>query len=486
MKENFLDKTISFFSPSSGAKRLRSRINENKLRSYDGASKGRRTAGWGPGNASAESEVAIALPELRNKSRDLFRNNPHGKAALNEHVNSIVGEGIQVRFHHKSKSKEKKFNTHWKLWSKNCDFDEKVKFSGAQSLICKGERQSGDCIVRFRYTTDKVPFRLQILESDFIAEHLTKVIDGGEIRRGIEYDSQGRVSAYHLYSMHPGGQLLKHDLTTHRIPKEEILHPFDIERPGQQRGVPFIAPAVIRLKDIDDFENAEMVRQKISSCFTAFVTHPTSEDSLTGVNPGEFGERLEPGLIEELPSGSDIKFSNPDTKEGYGPYIKNALHSVATGASVSYEGMTGDFSDVNFSSAKMADRKFLKAVKIYVKNIMIDQVLEPVTDKFLELSPLFGLNSDGVTVSFVAPKTEMIDPVKETAAMIAQIRGGLKSLSQGMQELGLDPETQFDKIKSDNDIIDKLKLKLDSDARHISKNGNLQTLDEETDEPKET
>ena len=64
-----------------------------------------------------------------------------------------------------------------------------------------------------------------------------------------------------------------------------MLHLFDRLRPGQVRGVPWFAPVILKLRDLDEYDDAELVRKKIEACFAAFVTGADDEETLALPRP---------------------------------------------------------------------------------------------------------------------------------------------------------------------------------------------------------
>jgi capsid protein len=85
----WLDDLIGVFSPVSGLKRKQARIALDFMqRGYEGAKTGRRIDDWLTTGASANKEIASAGNRLRERARDLVRNNPYGSKAvegLSEH-----------------------------------------------------------------------------------------------------------------------------------------------------------------------------------------------------------------------------------------------------------------------------------------------------------------------------------------------------------------------------------------------------------------
>jgi hypothetical protein len=80
-------------------------------------------------------------------------------------------------------------------------------------------------------------------------------------------------------------------------------------RPGQARGVPWFAPVMLKLRDLDAYDEAELVRKR-EACLAAFVTGVQDEETLGKSRTEVDGTRIEtfePGMIEYLEPGRDEK-----------------------------------------------------------------------------------------------------------------------------------------------------------------------------------
>ncbi len=314
------------------------------------------------------------------------------------------------------------------------------------------------------------PIQLQAIETDFLAMSRDSEIlsSGNTVIGGIEYDKDtGLIAAYHLFKAHPGSAFMTSIDSTDvvRVPASEILHIYRMDRPGQTLGAPFLAPVIMRLFDIDEFEQAEIVRSKIASMFTAFVHDLNGLDEVSDEDCPPLGEKMEPGQIEILPTGKDVTIATPPSREGYEPFTRSFLHSIASGLGITYASLTGDMSQSNFSSSRLGKIEMNRNIETWQQQIMIDQFLRPVSDWFMLGLELMGVSTAGARSTYTPPKKELIDPSKETAAMKDAVRSGFLTLSEALRMLGHDPDTHFAEYKSDMELLDKLGLTLDSDAR---------------------
>jgi len=114
-----------------------------------------------------------------------------------------------------------------------------------------------------------------------------------------------------------------------------------------------MASVLLKMRDLDDYEEAELVRKGIESCFSAIVT---TEDTGVGLTEGTTdvnGNRIESlgaGLIQYLKPGQDIQFGAPANGGDYGAYTRTQLRAIAAGIGITYEQLTGDLTGVNYSS----------------------------------------------------------------------------------------------------------------------------------------
>lgn len=496
------DKVISFFSARQAFARSRYRTAAKLLneysRKYEGAAGGRRTKNWKASSTSAASEIETSLVTLRNRSRQLVRDNPYAAKGMQAITSNVIGWGIftqvkvdagQSNSSGKNKLAEQRtreLSRVWKAWAETTaiDYDGRNNLSGIQRLVMRGVAESGEILIRKRRSSRKKvlgsdgvevevpPIQLQVLEGDFLDLNgvSSTAAQGNTIIHGIEFDANGNRVAYHLFEEHPGNSfsrlgMLKSKFNTVRVLAEDVLHVYRLDRPGQIRGVPWLAPVMIRLKDFDEYEDAQLVRQKVAAMFAVFVKDLDGIDAINPPAEGELGEKVEPGIIEILPPGKDVSFANPPGVEGYGAYSSNVLHAVSAGLGITYEALTGDLSQVNFSSARMGFLEMNRNIEEWRNDIMIAQFLDPTFNWFKEGAQLIGNDTTRARAVHTPPRREMVDPSKEIGAMKEAVRSGFMTLSEAIRNNGYDPDQHFNELQTDNALIDKLGLVLDTDPR---------------------
>lgn len=466
---NFIDNIISVFNPQAALKRQRARmvmdILSDQKRKFDAAGRGRRTNGWPITDGSANTEMALSLVTLRARARDMVRNNSYAQSSIKKIVNNTVGTGILPQPVDTNSARVKKFKKLWREWAetKACDFNGKLTFYGIQRLVMRAVAESGEAIILKR-RTGKFKLQLQVLEGDYLdhSKDMKQIAGGGRITQGVEYDKDDQIVAYWIFDGHPGEW---GNYSSSRRPADDVIHVYELLRPGQARGIPFGISSLLRLKDYDDYEDAEVVRQKIAACFAAFVQDADPSLS-TGDTEADMLEKLEPGVIEHLPPGKTIEFASPPTTNNYDNFSRKILQGIAQGYGITYEAMTGDLSNVNFSSGRMGWLEMSRQIQDWQYHMLIPQFCDQALEWFMEVSTIGrGFSQGDMYVTWTPPRREMIDPAKETTAIKDQIRTGIKSWAEAVREQGFDPDEMIEEIKAYNAKLDAAKIILESDAR---------------------
>lgn len=469
---NLFEKSIAFFDPKTALKRAAARQSLDKIRSYDAASKGRRTSGWHAIGTSANAENQN-LFELRNRARELRRNNTYAKSAIDVIATNVIGAGIIPEPRAKDVEK-KKIKQAWKDWAETteCDYNGRLNFYGLQKLSMEAVAESGGVIWlkrKVRQSASKIGMQIQILEIDYLDWHKTVTLlsNGGYIIQGVEFDKNDKRVAYWMYESHPGDIINLKSLVSKRVLESEVIHIFKQERPGQANGVPFGVSAFIKLRDFAEYEDAQLVSQKMAACFSIFI-QDSGPETLAGGNsePHKMSESMQPGIIETLPSGKTITFASPPQPQQTSEYSRKNLQAIAGGYGITYEALTGDLSNVNFSSGRMGWLEAHRKVTDIQYNVIIPPC-DSVWKWFMSSAFIAGLvPNENTKADWTPPRREMIDPVKETTGITNQVRAGLLTPSEAARQQGYDFDDLVVQYKSDLEKLDKAGIILDTDMRH--------------------
>ncbi|WP_421424124.1 phage portal protein [Agrobacterium rosae] len=501
---NVLDRTIGYFSPEAGLRRIKNRAAIDIMsRGYAGAETSRLKTGRRAPSTSADAELVRAGRDLRNSMRDLVRNNPHAAKAISELVSHTIGDGIIPR------SKNKKAIKLFKKWQKVCDADGDLDFYGMQTLLAREMFESGNGMVRRRrrLLEDRlpVPLQLQVLEDDLIDSSKEGVLSGGgKVIQGIEFDALGRKRSYWMFGSHPGNSFFdpQSSIVSKPVPASDIAHMFEKQR-TQVRGAPWGVPAMDDMYGLAKYEESEQIRKRLESCIVGVMTGGEDSDVLgapvvtdEGGKPlpagiydvhGQRVEKFSPGSFYNAVGGRGLTFSQPAVTDSYDPYKVSQLHTIAAGWRMPYSVLTGRLDKVNYSSSKIGLEPFRRLISALQWQVIIPMMLQPIWDWFCEAAYFAGeLDTPTVEVEWSPPRFYSADPLKDVLARRAEVRSGFRSLSSAIAETGENPDDVLDEIQSDAKKLDDRKLILDSDPRRMSQAGQVQQSDDKPDDDKDT
>ncbi len=480
MKLSALERLSLSVFPKWTLSRVKARASvDHFIRHYEAASAGRRTSGWYRNRSDANGVTARAAVELRLHARDLTRNNSWAKRGQGVIANNVAGTGIVPKASGVDAATAAEI---WKNWagSTECDSEGRLTFYAMQHLAVRSLVNDGEVLIRRRPRRVEdgltIPLQLQVFEADFLDSNKDdlKSSSGGPIVQGIEYDLLGRRAAYWLFPQHPGNSHSA-GAVSKRVPANEVIHVYEADRPGQARGVSWFGAAIVNLKDLDEYEDAELMKQKVAACFAAFITDdgsgatlgaPESPDGTASDTVSTF----EPGTMQMLPAGKDVKFGNPPSVTE-GSFAARNLRRIAAGLGVTYEDLTGDYSQVNFSSARMSRIAHWSNVRHWQWDVLIPLMCDGVWEWAMTAALGIGAVSAVPEVDWTAPPMPMIEPDKEGLAYQRLVRNGTMTPSEMVREQGGDPEAHWQQYADDMATLDRLKIQLDCDVRAVSQAG---------------
>jgi len=459
-------------------------------RAYAGASVSRLTADWVTGGTSADSEIKSSLSRLRNRARQLVRDNDYARRAVSTIKNQVIGTGIrlqmQIRMQRGGGRLDQVINDRiedaWALWGRKqtCDVAGRLSFQEIERMAIGAMAESGEIFIRLvrqQFGGGKAPFALQLFESDQLDDTYTggSTVAGNEWRMGIEVDRWGRPVRYAFLAKHPGDTVFGHGPGERHlfIPAGEILHLFLSERPGQSRGVTMFASAITRLHHLAGYEQAELVRARASSALMGFITSPEGAGEMLGEEliDGEHVSTFEPGVFKTLFPGQSVTVPTLDAPNGQlEPFTRAMLRAMAAGIGLNYASLSQDYSQSNYSSSRLAqleDRDNWKALQQY----LIANLHTPIFEAWIEAAVLGGeLSIAGYEMAphrycacrWMPRGWSYIDPLKDVQADEKAIRCGLKTQAQVVAEQGGDLEELMTARKAEIDRADELELQFDS------------------------
>jgi len=473
-----IDNVVSFFSPRAGFKRrmYREAINiSQKFGAYKGASRDRLRSSWIPGGGSADQDLLPELSDIRERSRDLNRNDAHASGITSTMTINVIGTGIRPQSRvdkedlHIDEEVANDFQTKaervWKRWIPYADAGERMDFYEIQQLVDRQILENGEAIIvplRLKDKDRPYSLALQLIESDRLNTPPDKKSDKS-IRSGVKIGEKGEPISYFIQKTHPGDishrsaeqarQYVEIQAKNDQV-RKNIFHLYYVLRSGQTRGVPFFAPVLTYFKDLAEYAEAELVASRIAACFSLFITSEASMD--VAVNSayeknqsGQMVESLEPGMIKHLMPGESITSFNPQRPSAtFEPFVDRILRAISAALGLPYELVAKDFSKTNYSSARAAlleARRYFKVRQEWLAQKLCQPVWEMLLEEAylkgeLEVENFYGNRLGWVRARWIAPGWSWVDPLKEVKASREAIAGNISSLADEVAGQGKDWE----------------------------------------------
>jgi lambda family phage portal protein len=456
-------------------------------RGYDAGGASRFTLDWIFSGLSANSEIKASLATIRARCREMERNDDVARGFFRLLENNVLGErGVTLQMKVKDplgamdELANDRIEWAWWRWGRPgvASVCGRLGWREIQGLVIRSLARDGEVLIRKHRGWPGSPygFALEVLEADYLDESYDLDMGaGGAIRMGVEMDVYGRPRAYHILGAHPGepASVARGRV---RVPADEVLHLFVCERPGQVRGVPWLASSIYGLKLLRGYKEAELVAARAGASKLGFLERNGEGRPYEGdeEEDGQRSMKAESGTITELPAG--MKFSSWDPNhptQAFGDFVKAVTRGVASGLGVSYNSLSSDLEGVNYSSIRaglLEEREGWKSLQRF----LVDNFCEPVFEEWLRSSLALGAIP---AVNGVLPATKFdkfnapefrgrrwpwVDPLKDIEAAKAAIGYGLSSRRKVIAEGGEDIYATFADLQADKDLAEKHGLVFDT------------------------
>ncbi len=498
IKPNLVDRVIGYFDPVRAYRRQRARSFTALTGAYTGALLGRRTLGsWAITPQDADSALLPDLQVLRERSRDLVRNNPLGTGAINTAVTNVVGSGLKLQARpdreilnmtdEEADQWEANVEREFRMWSVNskyCDMRKTLSFVDQQDLVFRQTLENGDVFTLMaREVTKEFPYtlRLQIIEADRVCNQgLAK--DTETLSAGIEKEKSGAPKNYHIMDQHPGNWLYRTGYTWTIVPAfgeksglRNVIHNFRTLRPGQTRGVPWLAPVIETIKQLGRYTEAEVMGAVVASLFTVFIK---TESGLATLGPmqgdetvtasrgsGDKDIKLGNGALIGLRPNESIETADPKRPNtAFGDFIKAVLEQIGVALEIPFEILIGHFSE-SYSASRAAlleAWRFFRSRRGWLARTYCQPVYENFLAEGIALGRIHapGFFSDPLLWSaycgalWIGDAPSQIDPVKEVEAADKRLELCLSTLDEETTNLtGGDFETNYPRIKKERQML---------------------------------
>jgi len=484
---------------------------------YESSAGARRLAPWNPSRLGPTTSLWATRDLMLARCHDEVRNNPLATSAVDNFESQIVGNGIKPKWNLADEEKKLTIEREFRFCAASKDFDQAglCDYYGLQALAAREIFEGGEVFVRRHIRSNswqpnpniprtmRVPLQVQLIESEQCPIWLNMVGAGpgpatapvgSQIRTGKEFDSDGRLAAYHMFREHPGETMFFSGapLQFVRVTSENVLHCYKPFRAGLLRGQPHLSSVLVLLHELSKYTDATTVAKQIQSMFAAFITKTVPESDVIPTDivpnvpaaspafgyapPGIRYGHLEPGSLNELYPGEGITFPSLPQNNDLQTFMNVMLHQFAVGIGATYEQITGDLRGVNLSSIRAGVQDAHRKCEQFIYNVLITQFCEPVLRWWLDEAVISGrLDLPGyaeepdqyLDVTWSTSGWPWLDPTNDIEAKMKAVRCGFTSREKVCAESGEDVSQIDAQQVLDNKRADAAGLVYDSDPRKI-------------------
>lgn len=469
-------------------------------RMYAAARVSRLTADFQASNTSADTELVSSLTTMRARSRALCRDVGQAKRAKQLVVNGVIGTGIgmQAQVYTTREELNARVNDEiesvWREWScaEYCHTGGRYDFSTFERNLMAQVFEAGEVFVRKHYRSfggSAVPYALELIEAErladeFMSPHIAAQ-QGTQIRMGVEVDDFFRPVAYHIRQRHPSEFQFSHGRRdmVERVPASQIVHLSFGDRFPQTRGEPWMAAVIRTIRDVAGYIEAEITRARIQASTPWTIETPedaisfADDDEEGAAADGELEMTVEAGVAKRLNPGEKMNVPATNSPNSAAePFLRVLLRDFASGCGINYASLSGDHSQSNYSSSRLAlldDRDTWRAFQAW----FISSFRLPVHREWMQQAVLSGAfttfsveawaldQSKFEAVRFRPRGWGWVDPTKEVQAFKDAVRCGFMTQADVLAQSGTDMEELIEQRKKEVELADEAGLVFDTDPR---------------------
>lgn len=438
-----------------------------------GAGYSRLMKGWNAYLQSIDDAVVFKLGTLRARARQLVEDNGEAAGLLLDFESDIVGpKGARLQFRATKKrgtpldALNDRIEAAFAGWSARaqCTLDGFDDFASLQRLVIRTVIVDGEFFaIKHRGRQYRDGYALQVIDADLVDDtyNVAPDRDGVAWVMGIKVDRYGRPLAYAVWERHPNSS---HRGERREIPASDMLHVYKRLRPGQTRGITWFAPALVTWKLGDQYTESELVQSMLAAAQGGFFesvdgtgSFPmrTVVDANGNKQEVPIDLEVEPGVSRALPAGWTFKAWQPThPTANYVGFMKAVKRIIGRAFGRSYASLTGDLSDVNFSSMRTDRVREMEQNKLHQEDLLVRQFTHVVFSDWLVMADLSGtlgmlpraLDELLSYASWMCKGSPWVDPLKDLAAAQLEIQMRINSPQRICAAKGVDFYEVVDEI----------------------------------------
>lgn len=474
---------------------------------------------------SARNEGKRARKEIVRAARDVERYSEHIRGGLDRKADMVVGSRLMVRAtpdfdtlgitgKEARATIKKALEREFKNWAYDNrllqDAEGHYDFGGLAWLMFRNiTGPDGECAGIIHYRQDRADAYkhrwatfIEVYDPDRIetpAEHAANP----RVRDGHVFDQWGRRVGTYVRRSHPSDAMHAYnDMDFELVPRETPegrphgFHWFVKTRAGQIRGLSTLVTILKQANMLDKFDDAYLGAATINQVLATYIESPASPEAVAQAlapRPGAEEQwtlfenklgyydkvkmRVGGARIPVMPPGDRIKMEAVNRAIQDPTYFRNGfLRGFASSIGVSFEQLSKNFSDANYSAARAALLDvWQEIVRLrfwfgqHVLSLIYGAVVEEAlvkgridgVDEYLATHPFDEYRTAWVACLWTGPGFPQIDPEKEAKASKMLLEMKIESREEVIAQRGRDIEDVFDEIANEREMAEERDFLLD-------------------------
>jgi len=398
-------------------------------------------------NADHLSADVAASPEvrrtLRNRARYEVANNSYARGIVLTLANDVIGTGPRLQMLTDSAEANRTIEAEFGRWAKAVGLSEKLR------TMRQARAQDGEAfalLVSNARHDSAVKLDVRLIEADQVTTPDLSFAKGNAVD-GIVLDEFGNPKEYHVLKQHPGGDAASAGTQYDRIPASSMIHWFRADRPGQNRGLPDILPALPLFAQLRRYTLAVIAAAESAANIAVLMkTNAPAGGEAAEVEPMTEME-FAPNMAVFTPEGwepSQVRAEQPATT--YDMFKREILNEIARCLNMPYNIAACNSSGYNYSSGRLDHQTYYKSIRVeqaHIEAVVLDRIFSAW---LAEAVKVFDIGIDDIGDAphqWFWDGHEHVDPQKEAAAQAQRLASHTTTLATEYARQGKDWETEL-------------------------------------------
>jgi lambda family phage portal protein len=406
------------------------------------------------------------LRRMRDRSRQMERENVLAAAILDRCVDNVIGTGLRLLPATPDEEFNKTVLGAWDAWKDQADITGRFSFSQYQSLKYRSYLRDGD--VGTVLISRGEDCYLQAISGDYI-DSVDAMLDNPSNVHGMEMNNDGKITKYYIKVANENDWWDEQS-----VPARNMIFYARHKQLTDYRGEPLFAPIFWILEQMLKYVDAEVIKKRIEACHVLLIKKNNGLQTFQALNTTQNANQqqqatlpVEPGAIHYLKPDEDVTVGPTSNSEQNVPQFLHYLSSLlGLNCGLNVHTLLLDYTGLSYSSAKAAALQSQRHFRVQ-QNIFIDRVLKRLYQWWLSKQVKNGLikvpsalTNSFWAATFVPPGFPLLDPSKEIQSIMAEIDGGLNTWSHAALSHGIDWVEMMGQRARDEDLLDKLGINL--------------------------